>query len=127
MGFTGFYWVLLGLTGFNWVLLGFTRFYKDISSFTGLLLLLSGCTEFFRFPQAFNGFTGFYRYYKVLKGIAGFDGVSLFVYCVLPSFTEFYQVLLGFTEFSCFLLVQDGLYWDGFRFWWFTGFYWVFI
>ena len=68
MGFTGFYWVLLGLlffllgfhlfnrvllslTGFYQDLLGFTGFYRVQRSLTGFLLGSIGCVE---------GFTGFY-------------------------------------------------------------------
>ncbi len=66
LGFTRFFWVLLGFTGFHRVLLGFTRFFLVFLSFTG-------------FYQVLPGFTGFYW---VLLGFSWF-------FWVLPGFTGF--------------------------------------
>ena len=40
MGFTGFYWVLLGLNGFEWVSLGLNGFYWVLLGFTGFYWVL---------------------------------------------------------------------------------------
>ena len=70
MGFTGFYWVLLGLTGFYWVLLGFTGFYWVLLGFTG-------------FQWVSLGFTGFFI--EIEWGFVGF-GSDLIGLHFLPSF-----------------------------------------
>ena len=74
LGFTGFYWVLLGFLQLNGVLLGFIGFHW----------VLLGFTEFL------PGFTWFYW---ILLGFTGFSSVEL-------GFTGFSSFELGCTGFS---------------------------
>ena len=75
LGFTGFYWVLLGIlqlngvllgfTEFYWVLLGFTRFYRVFPDFPGLYWVLPSC---FGFLLGFSWFLPSFRSVWIVQG-----------------------------------------------------------
>ena len=93
LGFTRFYWLLLGFTGFYLVLLSFTEFYWVLLGFIGFYLVLPSFTGLCCDLLGFTGFLlGYTRFYWVLLGFTGF-------YWVLLGFTGFERVLMGFTGF----------------------------
>ena len=119
MGFTGFYWVLLGsneiddvltvpgivflgfkcliyvlpgFTGFYWVLLGFTGFFFTFGGTLGFNFL-----EFLFFPIFFKGFTGVFFSFEATLGF-GFVEAEWFA-LKSKNVTEFYWFLKDFSSY----------------------------
>ena len=85
LGFTEFYWVLLGPTR---SLPSFTWFYPVRLSFTDFNSVLVGLSELRCVELGFIGF------YWVVPSFTGSSWISLLrFYSILPSFTEFYRVV----------------------------------
>ena len=126
------------LTGMNLILLSFiecsTEFFCSITQF--YLVFFVGLAYFDDFPPVPScQFSSFTQFYWVLPSFTGFYLVLLgFIqfYWVLPSFTGFYTVLFGFTQFYWVSPSFTGFYLvllDYTQFYWvlpsFTEFYWV--
>ena len=88
LGFTRFFWVLLGFTGFHRVLLGFTRFFLVFLGFTGFYRVLPG------FPPKLllGAFAGAFlpNWTEHWDGVAKFGIFSYRISTNRPLFTEFF-------------------------------------
>ena len=111
LGFTGFYWVLLGFLqlngvllgfiGFHWVLLGFTEFLPGFTWFYWILLGFTG------FSSVELGYTGFSPRCAIVFDLAalgigpwisvGFFWISRWLVCL------FFLIFLGLCFFFSFV------------------------
>ena len=121
--FTEFYRVFLGFFGWHRVLLGFTEFF----SFSSLPLTpdwsIISSNPIWRWEHECDwSVLGLIRFYRVLPSFTEFYRVFLGffgLYPVLLGFTKYYRVLPSFSPSHLFLLASIGWYWV------FTKFYWV--